>query len=83
MTAGQKVLEVLRAVLPAVVDGVGASLAADPAETREAAISVLEELRSAPPRKVQVDADALDAAFERGRAAAEAVVARGRETEEG
>jgi hypothetical protein len=60
---------IIRAVLEGAVATASAATGMSKAQSREALLAELGELRASPPRKADVDVDELDAAFERGRAA--------------
>lgn len=59
---------IIRAVLQGAVTAASAATGLSEAQSREALLAELGELRATPPRPVDVDVAELDAAFERGRA---------------
>lgn len=59
---------IIRAVLEGAVTAASAATGLSKAQSREALLAELGELRETPPRPVDVDVAELDAAFERGRA---------------
>jgi hypothetical protein len=59
---------IIRAVLEGAVTAASAATGLSKAQSREALLAELGELRATPPRPVDVDVAELDAAFERGRA---------------
>lgn len=60
---------IIRAVLEGAVTAASAATGLSKAQSREALLVELGELRETPPRPVDVDVDELAAAFERGRTA--------------
>ena len=57
---------IIRAVLEGAVTAASSATGLSKAQSREALLAELGELRETPPRPVDVDVDALDAAFKRG-----------------
>lgn len=67
---------IIRAVLEGAVTAASAATGLSKAQSREALLAELGELRETPPRPVDVDVAKLDAAFERGRAATTPAIPR-------
>lgn len=67
---------IIRAVLQGAVTAASAATGLSESQSREALLAELGELRASPPREAEVDVDALDAAFERGRAASTPAIPR-------
>jgi hypothetical protein len=63
--------EIARAAAAGLVELVSGLTGLSKAKSRELAMQGLQELRDNPPREIDVDAEKLDAAFERGRIVAE------------